>query len=70
MCVNSPADVVYGDVSQLFVHGGLTLLARMCAESRLGMFVGHMDLYLTAGFEKIQDSIRRHFTRQNKVIEC
>lgn len=70
MCVNSPADVVYGDVPQLFVHGRLTLLARMCAESRLGMFVGHVDLYLAACFKKIKDLIRKHFTRQNTVIEC
>lgn len=28
----SPADVVYGDVSQLLVHGRLALLARITAK--------------------------------------
>lgn len=48
----SPADVVDGDVPQLFIHGRLTLLVRGRAEGRLGMFVGHVDLYLAATFLK------------------
>lgn len=51
MSVNSPADVIYGNVPQLFVHGGLVLLARMGTEGRLGMLVGHMDLYLTTSLK-------------------
>lgn len=32
MWVNSPADIIYGDVPQLFVHGRLALLAGIGTE--------------------------------------
>lgn len=48
----SPADVVYGDVPELLIHGRLALPAGVGAEGRLGVFVGHMDLYLSAPFER------------------
>lgn len=50
--VNSPADVIYGDVPQLLIHGGLAPLARMCTYGGLGVLVGNVDLYLTTTLEK------------------
>ena len=58
VCVCSPADVIYGNIPQLLIHGGLALLARMAAEGGLGMFVRHVDLYLTAPLGKL------HFVRK------
>lgn len=52
--VNSPADVINGDVPQLFIHGGLALLVGMGTEGRLGMLIGHVDLYLTTSCKKKQ----------------
>lgn len=49
--LNPPADVVDGDVPQLLVHGGLTLLAGMGANGGLRVFVGHMDFYLAAALK-------------------
>lgn len=49
--LNPPADVVDGDVPQLLVHGGLTLLAGMGADGGLRVLVGHMDFYLAAAFK-------------------
>lgn len=50
--VNSPADVIYGDVPQLLIHGGLAPLARMCTYGGLGVLVGNVDLYLTTTLKK------------------
>lgn len=43
-----PADVVNGDVSELFIHGGLALLSRHDTQGRLGMLVGYTDFYIVA----------------------
>lgn len=45
-----PADVVYGDVSKLLVHGRLAFLTGVGTEGGLGMFVCHVDLNLTGPF--------------------
>jgi len=62
MKVNLPADVIDGDVPQLFVHGGLALLTGVGAEGGLGMFVGYVYLYLTGSFflEKTKTFLGQH----------
>lgn len=50
--MNSPADVIYGDVPQLLIHGGLAPLTRMCTYGGLGVLVGNVDLYLTTTLKK------------------
>lgn len=52
--MNPPADVVDGDVPQLLVHGGLTLLAGVGADGGLRVLVGHMDFYLAAALKEHQ----------------
>ena len=57
MCTRTlspPADVVYGDVSELLVHGGLAALVAVAAQHRQGVFVGHVDLDLGSGCGGIQ----------------
>lgn len=55
--IRLPADVVYGDVPELLVHGRLAFLTGMGTEGGLGMLIGHVDLNLTGPFlQKKNDS--------------
>lgn len=45
-----PADVVNGDVSELFIHGWLAFLTGMSTKCRLRMLIGNMNLYLAGSF--------------------
>lgn len=66
----SPADVIDGDVPQLFVHGRLALLAtRVGADGGLGMLVGHVDLDLAASLKnQDREEERRVFVASRKNV--
>ena len=57
MCTQTlspPADVVYGDVPELLIHGDLAALVGVAAQHGQGVFVGHVDLDLRSGCRGIQ----------------
>lgn len=55
--IHLPADVVYGDVPELLIHGRLAFLTGMGTEGGLGMLIGHVNLNLTGPFlQKKNDS--------------
>ena len=45
-----PADVVYGDISELLIHGGLALLVVVDVKCGHGMLVGDVDFDLSSSF--------------------